>query len=91
MSVTVSWKDMIQLVDSIRGNLRQITDDNDSIEQQLRVLGSSFRDEDIGIIQNHVTTTKRQIESTIPEFEVVLKKMLEYAQEIKLAESAMDN
>ena len=91
MAVAVSWRDMIQLVDSIRNNLRHITEYNTTLEQQLRVLGTSFLDDDIAIIQNHITTTKRQIENTVPEFETVLKKMLEYAQEAKLAESAMEN
>ena len=91
MAVAASWRDMIQLVDGIRGNLRSITDYNSDLESQLRVLGNTFRDDDIGVIQNHVATTKSQIETTIPEFEVVLKKMLEYAQEIKLAETATGN
>ena len=91
MSVAVSWRDMIQLVDGIRNDLRQVTDFNGTLEQQLRALGTSFKDDDIAIIQNHVTTTKRQIEDAVPEFEVVLKKMLEYAQETKMAESAMGN
>ena len=91
MAVTVSWRDMIQLVDSVKGNLRHITENNAALEQQLRALGASFLDDDVVIIQNHVTTTKRQIENAVPEFEIVLKKMLEYAQEAKLAESAMEN
>jgi hypothetical protein len=91
MAVTVSWRDMVQLVDGIKTNLRQVTEYNSTLEQQLKALGTSFRDEDIVIIENHVTTTKRQIENTVPEFEVVLKKMLEYAQEAKQAESAIGN
>jgi len=91
MAVAVSWRDMVQLVDGIRNNLRHITEYNTALEQQLRTLGASFLDDDVVIIQNHVTTTKRQIENAVPEFEVVLKKMLEYAQEAKLAESAMEN
>jgi hypothetical protein len=91
VAVTVSWRDMVQLVDSIRSNLRHITEYNSTLEEQLRVLGTSFLDEDIAIIQNHVTTTKRQIENAVPEFEVVLRKMLEYAQETKLAEAAIEN
>ena len=90
MSVTVSWKDMIQLVDSLRSNLKQITEHNSTLEQQLRTLGSSFQDEGIVIIQNHITTTRRQIDNAVPDFEVVLKKMLEYAHEIKLAETAIE-
>jgi len=91
MSVAISWRDTIQLVDGIKNNLRHITEYNGTLEQQLRALGTSFLDDDILIIQNHIAITKRQIETAVPEFETVLKKMLEYAQEAKLAESAMEN
>ena len=91
MAVAISWRDTIQLVDGIKNNLRHITEYNGTLEQQLRALGTSFIDDDILIIQNHIAATKRQIETAVPEFEIVLKKMLEYAQETKLAESAMEN
>jgi hypothetical protein len=91
MPVATSWRDILVLVESIKNDLKNIENHNNTLEEQLNKLGTTFRDEGIEIIRNHISKTRKQIEDTVPEFETVLKKMLEYAQLTRLAESAINN
>jgi len=90
MPVASSWKDIDILYNSTKNNIRTIAEHNTTLEQQLNSLGTSFKDEGINIIQDHINKTKKQIEDTVPEFEIVLKKIFEYARLLESSESAIN-
>jgi len=88
MPVAASWKSILLLVGGIKTNLADIKNQNDTLEEQLNKLGTTFQDEGVEIIRAHISRTKRQIEDAIPEFQTILTKMTEYAYLLKKAEDA---
>jgi hypothetical protein len=86
MQVAASWRDILVLVDNIKSNLKKIQLYNGTLAVQLKTLESTFRDEGIDIIRNHIAKTKSQIEETVPEFKIVLEKLIAYAYLLKQSE-----
>ena len=86
LPIESSWKDILILVDSMRQNMKNVELGSSSLEARLKSLESSFRDEGIEIIKNHIKKTNEQYSSAVPEFDLVLRKMTEYAILLKQAE-----
>ncbi|GHU46583.1 hypothetical protein FACS1894200_00430 [Spirochaetia bacterium] len=88
-TINASWQDIEILVDNITKNLKSIDEYNGALDSQLRMLGATFRDEGITVIQNHIARTKKQIEEAIPDFKVMLGNLLAYARKLKQSEDAI--
>ena len=86
MPVAASWKGILLLIENTKNNLKNIENNNNTLEEQLNKLGTTFKDEGIEIIRKHIANTKKQIEDTVPSFDTVLKNMVTYAFLLKKAE-----
>ncbi|GHU46574.1 hypothetical protein FACS1894200_00400 [Spirochaetia bacterium] len=86
-TVAASWQDIEILVDNISKNLKSIGEYNSTLDGQLKTLGATFRDEGITVIQSHITKTNKQIEEAVPDFKVMLEKLLKIAIFLKQAEA----
>jgi DNA polymerase III epsilon subunit-like protein len=91
MPVEASYNGIRQLVSDINKGLKDMNAHNETLNSQLGTLGNTFQDEGIEIIRGHVVDTRRKINEAVPDFEIVLRKLLEYAALLQGSENAIKN
>jgi chemotaxis regulatin CheY-phosphate phosphatase CheZ len=91
MLIDTSYNGIRQLVGDINRDLKDMNAHNETLNGQLNTLGNTFQDDGIEIIRGHVVDTRRKINEAVPDFEIVLHKLLEYAALVEESERAIKN
>jgi DNA anti-recombination protein RmuC len=86
MQVEASSSAIIALTHSINNSLKMINSYGESLSSQLKTLGNTFRDEGYLIIQEHIYKTQTKVNEAVPELDIVMKRLIEYANRIKKSE-----
>jgi uncharacterized protein YukE len=87
MSVSAAIQALLDLATNINDNVKQSNTLTETLDSQLKTLGSSFQDEGFTIIQNHIATTRKKIEEAQPALRDIIKKLHENAILLKKSEN----
>lgn len=89
MVVESSPKAILELAKDIVQGMKTIQSLNNGMESQLKSLGTTFRDEGFGEVTLYVAKSKSGIENAMPDLQTTITKLTEYAEQLRLAQSAL--
>lgn len=84
--IEASVKSIIELTKEISGYLKKISSLNHNLSTQLKTLGSTFQDEGYAVIQGYVASSQSKVNDAVPDFKVVMEKLIEYARLLRESE-----
>lgn len=89
MGIEASYKIILELTGNINTCLKKISTLNSDLSSKLNTLGNTFQDEGYSIIQGYIKSSQAKVDAAVPDLNVVMKTLIEYASKLQKAEAEL--